>query len=121
MGEAENSATELGIARIWKVYIFHKLVDTYGETPYFGAGKGFLDSNFRPSYDSVESIYMDMLKELEEGVAQIAERDERAPSQDFGGDGGKEDEQHGGRWAAGWVAWMYGIFCDDSEASLEYR
>ena len=71
LGEAENSATELGIARIWKVYIFHKLVDTYGETPYFGAGKGFLDSNFRPSYDSVESIYMDMLKELEEGVAQI--------------------------------------------------
>lgn len=69
--KAGNTGTEMGIARIWKVYIFHKIVDTYGETPYFGAGKGYIDSNFRPVYDSVELIYMDMLKELEEGVAQI--------------------------------------------------
>ena len=66
-----NTGTEMGIARIWKVFIFHKLVDTYGETPYFDAGRGYLDSNIRPAYDTVESIYMDMLKELEEGVSQI--------------------------------------------------
>ena len=71
LGKAGNTGTEMGIARIWKVYIFHKIVDTYGETPYFGAGKGYIDSNFRPAYDSVELIYMDMLKELEEAVAQI--------------------------------------------------
>ena len=70
--EAEgNVGTELGIARIWKVFIFHALVDQYGDTPYFGAGKGFLDVNIRPAYDDDQEIYMDMLKELEEGIAQI--------------------------------------------------
>ena len=66
-----NTGTEMGIARIMKAYIFHKIVDAYGDTPYFDAGKGYIDSNFRPAYDDAELIYMDMLKELEEGVAQI--------------------------------------------------
>ena len=66
-----NVGTEMGIARIWKVFIFHVLVDQYGDTPYFGAGRGFLDGNVRPAYDDDQEIYMDMLKELEEGVAQI--------------------------------------------------
>ena len=66
-----NTGTEMGIARIMKAYIFHKIVDAYGDTPYFDAGKGYLDSNFRPVYDDAELIYMDMLRELEEGVAQI--------------------------------------------------
>ena len=66
-----NTGTEMGIARIMRAYIFHKIVDAYGDTPYFDAGKGYLDSNFRPVYDDAELIYMDMLKELEEGVAQI--------------------------------------------------
>ena len=67
----ENTGTEMGIARIMRAYIFHKIVDAYGDTPYFDAGKGYLDSNFRPVYDDAQLIYMDMLKELEEGVAQI--------------------------------------------------
>jgi hypothetical protein len=66
-----NTGSEMGIARIWKVFLFHKIVDTYGETPYFDAGMGYIDSNFRPKYDKVDLIYADMLKELEEGVAQI--------------------------------------------------
>lgn len=66
-----NTGTEMGIARIMKAYIFHKIVDAYGDTPYFNAGKGYIDSNFRPAYDDAQLIYMDMLKELEEGVAQI--------------------------------------------------
>ena len=66
-----NTGTEMGIARIMRAYIFHKIVDAYGDTPYFDAGKGYIDSNFRPVYDDAQLIYMDMLKELEEGVAQI--------------------------------------------------
>jgi hypothetical protein len=61
----------MGIARIWKAYIFHTIVDQYGDTPYFGAGQGFLSGNIRPAYDDAQDIYMDMLNELEEGVAQL--------------------------------------------------
>ena len=66
-----NVGTEMGIARIWKAYIFHTLVDQYGDTPYFQAGRGFLDGVVRPAYDDDKVIYMDMLNELEEGVAQL--------------------------------------------------
>lgn len=52
-------------ARIWKVLIFHRLTDLYGDIPYFDAGKGFLEGNFKPAYDSQELIYLDMLAELE--------------------------------------------------------
>lgn len=67
-----NNGTEMGIARIWKAFVFHVIVDTYGDTPYFDAGKGFTDANYRPVYDKAEVIYEDMLKELEEGIAQIS-------------------------------------------------
>ena len=66
-----NVGTEMGIARMWKVFIFHVLVDQYGDTPYFQAGRGFLDGVVRPAYDDDQAIYMDMLNELEEGIAQI--------------------------------------------------
>ena len=66
-----NVGTEMGIARMWKVFIFHVLVDQYGDTPYFQAGRGFLDGVVRPAYDDDQAIYMDMLNELEEAVAQI--------------------------------------------------
>jgi len=61
----------LGMARIWKVVIFHRLTDLYGDIPYFEAGRGALDGIDFPAFDAQEDIYMDMLKELEEAVAQI--------------------------------------------------
>lgn len=64
--------TMLGMARIWKVVIFHRLTDLYGDIPYFEAGKGALEGIDFPAYDAQEDIYKDMLKELEEGVAQIS-------------------------------------------------
>lgn len=68
---AGNTGSEMGIARIWRAFIFHSIVDIYGDTPYFEAGKGFTDANFRPVYDDDEAIYRDMLKELEEGIGQL--------------------------------------------------
>jgi len=44
----------------------------YGDIPYFQAGKGALEGIDFPAYDAQEVIYADMLKELEEGIAQIS-------------------------------------------------
>ncbi|MEO0339023.1 MAG: SusD/RagB family nutrient-binding outer membrane lipoprotein, partial [Bacteroidota bacterium] len=63
--------TMLGMARIWRVVIFHRLTDLYGDIPYSEAGKGFLQQIDFPKYDSQESIYADMLNELEQGIAQL--------------------------------------------------
>lgn len=58
-------------ARIWKAYAFMVLTDNYGDVPYFDAGLGFLESSFTPEYDTQESIYTDILKELEEATSAL--------------------------------------------------
>lgn len=61
----ENSNT-IQACRIMKVLMFQKLTDTYGEIPYFEAGKGYNGNVFAPKYDTQEAIYNDLLKELDE-------------------------------------------------------
>ncbi len=78
--------TMLGMARIWRVVIFHRLTDMYGDIPYSEAGKGFLESIDFPKYDSQESIYMDMLNELEQAVGQIGDGGFGSADFIYGGD-----------------------------------
>ncbi len=58
-------------ARIFKAYIFMVITDTYGDCPYFEAGKGYLEDITFPAYDKQEEIYADLLKELEEASAAL--------------------------------------------------
>ena len=55
---------KLAMARIWKVFLFHRITDFFGDVPYFNA----LSGNLMPAYDPQEEIYADMLSELEEAV-----------------------------------------------------
>lgn len=59
-------------ARIWKAYVFMVLTDTYGDIPYFDAGKGYLEKVINPKYDAQETIYKDLLKELDEASAALS-------------------------------------------------
>ncbi|SDL93106.1 Starch-binding associating with outer membrane [Catalinimonas alkaloidigena] len=56
------------MARIWRAYCFQVLVDTYGDVPYFEAGKGFLESTYLPAYDEASVIYEDLIKEYTEAT-----------------------------------------------------
>ncbi len=60
----ENKINKNAIARIWKVFIMHRITDLWGDVPYFEAFSG----DITPAYDRQELIYQDMLKELEEAV-----------------------------------------------------
>jgi uncharacterized protein YukE len=88
-----DSGTHMGMARIMRVFIFHRITDLYGDCPYSEAGQGYINGILTPKYDSQQDIYMNMLKELEEAVAQIS------------GDGalGSADVIYGGS-AAHWKA-----------------
>jgi hypothetical protein len=55
------------IARIWKVFLFHRMVDFYGDIPYFDAG----DPTKPEKFDSQREIYADFFKELTEAVNAI--------------------------------------------------
>ena len=72
--QTKNDATRTNLynaARIWKAYTFMILTDTYGDIPYTEAGKGFLEQKTKPVYDTQESIYTDILKELDEASAAL--------------------------------------------------
>ena len=58
-------------ARIMRAYAAIVLTDSYGDIPYFEAGKGFTENISVPVYDSQESIYKDVLKELEEAAGGL--------------------------------------------------
>lgn len=61
------------ITRIMRVYYSMLLTDMFGNVPYFDAGKGYIDGNFNPAYDSQELIYKDFLKELKESGESFSE------------------------------------------------
>jgi hypothetical protein len=65
------SGDQMGIARIWRAFIFHRITDIYGDVPYSEAGKGYIDGTLKPKYDAQQDIYMDMLNELEAGLSQL--------------------------------------------------
>lgn len=59
------------MARIWKAYAFMIVTDTYGDVPYTQAGKNYLEGISTPIYDTQESIYNDILNELEKASAAL--------------------------------------------------
>lgn len=68
----ETLSNENAIARIWKVYVFHRMTDTMGDIPYFETGKAPAEANVAPPYDTQEEIYNDMLNELKEAASALS-------------------------------------------------
>lgn len=58
-------------ARILRAFNFHRLTDYYGNIPYSEATQG-IQGTFLPAYDTQQSIYMDLLKELDEATAALS-------------------------------------------------
>nr|WKN39028.1 SusD/RagB family nutrient-binding outer membrane lipoprotein [Tunicatimonas sp. TK19036] len=62
---------QYAMARIWRVFVMHRITDLYGDIPYSEAGQGYTQGIFKPTYDQQSAIYADMLKELEEAAGQL--------------------------------------------------
>lgn len=69
--DKETFYAEYQMARIMKVLIFHRMTDLYGDVPYSEAGQAYYKENGYPVYDTQESIYLDMLKELKEAATNL--------------------------------------------------
>lgn len=63
-----SNNNQIAIARILKAYYFSILTDRYGDMPYSEALNQKIPN---PKYDSQQSIYNDLFKELKEAVAQF--------------------------------------------------
>jgi len=68
---------QIAASRIFLAYIFQNVTDMFGDVPYWSYGGTNPDfqaldiENLTPKYAKQEDIYADILKELEEAVAQI--------------------------------------------------
>ncbi|MES2003214.1 MAG: SusD/RagB family nutrient-binding outer membrane lipoprotein [Bacteroidota bacterium] len=64
-----SNSNQIAVARILKAYIFWTITDRWGDIPYSDALKG--TSVLLPKYDKQSDIYVDLIKELKESVAQF--------------------------------------------------
>ena len=70
LSDEPEEVNKVAACRIWKVYIFQKITDIWGDIPYSVALEGVSDYNLKPKYDTQQSIYYDMLNELKESAEQ---------------------------------------------------
>lgn len=65
-----------GMAKIMKAMHFQILVDTYGNIPYTQALQGVTTA--QPTYDDAKTIYEDLFKQIDAGLALFADADKTA-------------------------------------------
>lgn len=61
------------MARIMKAMVFEQITDLYGDIPYSQAGLGYYNRIYTPVYDTQESIYTDLLKEVSQATDSLIE------------------------------------------------
>jgi len=61
------------MARIMKALVFERITDIYGDVPYSQAGLGYYQRIYTPAYDTQQSIYADLLKEVSQATDSLSE------------------------------------------------
>lgn len=57
------------IAKVMSTFLYHKLVDTYGNVPYTDALQG--TTVIRPTYDNAQDVYEAIVEDLDEAIAEM--------------------------------------------------
>lgn len=84
-----QAANQLAIINIFEVYVWHVLVDTFGDVPYSEALKGL--DNLTPTYDNDEDIYMDLFARLDVALVTLEQGGVSFGSADLFYDGNVND------------------------------
>lgn len=66
-----NRSNLTNMARILQAHAFMILTDTYGDVPYADAAKGYTSQVFLPKYDTQQTVYTGIIKELTEASAAL--------------------------------------------------
>jgi hypothetical protein len=61
------------MSRIMKALVFEQITDQYGDIPYSQAGLGYYERIYTPKYDTQQSIYTDLLKEVSQATDSLDE------------------------------------------------
>ncbi|MDN5289404.1 MAG: Starch-binding associating with outer rane [Mucilaginibacter sp.] len=84
-------ASTYAAARIWRVYVYQKLTDFYGDIPYSQAGKALSQNVFTPVYDPQQQIYTDFIAELRASITLLSSNSSQTVQGDqfYNGDAAK--------------------------------
>ena len=74
-GAIDGNPAYVAIAKIMETATYQRLVDTYGDIPYFEAVGGF-DGNTKPVYDDAQAIYNDFVVQLDSAILLLAQAEE---------------------------------------------
>ncbi len=69
LAEKGGSPHYAGVAKLLKAYTYQLTVDAWGDVPYTEASK--FGENLYPKYDDDEKIYLDLIKVIDAGIADI--------------------------------------------------
>jgi hypothetical protein len=61
-----NEPAYVALAKFFRAYYFYNLTLTFGDIPYADALQGESHKNYKPVYDSQKSVFIGILKELDE-------------------------------------------------------
>ena len=78
-GTEEDNMIYVGIAKILKAYTFSQAVDVWGDIPFSEFNK-FKDGVRQPKFDDDATIYPELLKMLDEGIANIQSTTAKNPA-----------------------------------------
>jgi hypothetical protein len=78
-GTTEDNLIYVGIAKILRAYTFSQAVDVWGDVPYSEYNK-FKEGIRQPKFDDDATIYPDLLKVLDEGIADLKNTTAKNPS-----------------------------------------
>ncbi|MDR0844073.1 MAG: SusD/RagB family nutrient-binding outer membrane lipoprotein [Tannerella sp.] len=70
-----NNNNQIAAAKIMKVWLYNLMTDTWGNIPYFEAGK-LEEGIYYPKYDDQKTIYDELIKELNLAVSLIDESED---------------------------------------------
>lgn len=59
-------------ATIWKIFLFHRITDLWGDIPYSDALKAATELNYAPRYDKQQEVYYSMLDGLKNAESTLS-------------------------------------------------
>ena len=78
-----KARTKLAIARIVEISVWQRHTDIFGDVPYSESALGVESINNQPKFDTQESIYQSLIKDLDVAILQINATDEGYGTADF--------------------------------------
>ncbi len=78
-----KARTKLAIARMVEIAVWQRLTDLFGDVPFSETALGVEAVNNQPKFDTQETIYKTLIKDLDAAIAQITLTDESYGAADF--------------------------------------